>query len=111
MLRNIAKRLCFLVFFAAPAVVAGDSGKEIFTVQKCVKCHSVDSQDVATTSKKDPSEISDLSNVGAARERAFLVAYIKREETLDGKKHKYKFKGTEQELATLVDWLAALKNE
>jgi len=107
------KLLCLMALsIVAPLVaVAGDAAKEIFVAQKCVKCHSIDAQGVETTSKKDPSEISDLSEVGSKHDQAAISAYLKRESEMNGKKHKYKFKGTDEEFETVVAWLASLKAE
>ncbi|MBT8379477.1 MAG: cytochrome c [Ignavibacteria bacterium] len=82
-------------------------GQQIFTDSKCIKCHSVESLEI--TSKKD--DALDLSNVGADSDAEFLKKYLVKEETMNDKKHKTKFKGSEEELNTLVDWLLTLKTE
>ena len=82
-------------------------GKQIFENSKCIKCHSVESLEI--TSKKD--EPVDLSNVGASGDAEFLKKYLLKEETRNDKKHKTKFKGSDEELNALVDWLLTLKTE
>ena len=90
-----------------PVTARGDG--DLFVELKCVKCHTVSSLQIQTTSDKDPSEIVDLSNVGANRDETFLSGYLKKEITLNDKKHKMKFKGDEVQMATIVAWLLTLK--
>ena len=82
-------------------------GQQIFTDIKCTKCHSVESLEIVST-KDDPT---DLSNVGADKDAEFLKKYLVKEEIMNDKKHKAKFKGSDDELNTLVDWLLTLKTE
>ena len=95
------------VLAAQPAGAADAPGKTVFTAQKCTMCHSVDSQQIAQTSKMAGS---DLSDVGATRDAAWLTQYLKKEVANGGgKKHSKEWKGTEAELEQLVDWLVTLK--
>ena len=82
-------------------------GQQIFTDSKCTKCHSVESLEIVST--KD--DAADLSNVGADKDAEFLKKYLVKEETMNDKKHKTKFKGSDEELNALVDWLLTLKTE
>jgi hypothetical protein len=82
-------------------------GKQIFEDGKCTKCHSVESLEIA--SKKD--EPVDLSNAGASDNAEFLKKYLLKEESMNDKKHKTKFKGSDDELNALVNWLLTLKTE
>ena len=82
-------------------------GQQIFTDSKCTKCHSVESLEIVS-SKDEPL---DLSNIGADKDAEFLKKYLVKEETMNDKKHKTKFKGSDEELNTLVDWLLTLKTE
>lgn len=100
--------LCLV--FGMFTTVSASEGKEVFEAQKCTKCHTVDSQEIATTSKKDPSEVADLSNAGNKFDSAeALKAYLNKETEVDGKKHKLKYKGEEADLQVLVDWVLTLK--
>ena len=38
-----------------------------------------------------------------------LAAYLRKEGELDGKTHKKGFKGTDEELQTILDWLGSLE--
>ena len=92
---------------AGPARAADDPGKAVFVAQKCTMCHSVQSQQVAQTSKMAGS---DLSTVGAKRDAAWLTQYLKKEVAgAEGKKHGKEWKGTPAELEQLTKWLASLK--
>jgi len=82
-------------------------GKQIFLDSKCNKCHTVTSINI--TSKKD--DAVDLSEAGSAGDVQFLKSYLLKEADINDKSHKTKFKGTEEELNTLVEWLSSLKTE
>jgi len=98
---------------AAPAAAAGEAaktGKEIFTAQKCNTCHSIDSQSIARTSTSDKMKGPDLSDIGKGHDAAWLTKWMKKEVAAeDGKKHMPTFKGTDDELKTLTEWLSTLK--
>lgn len=83
------------------------AGKKIFVDQKCNMCHTVKS--VGIESKK--SDASDLSNVGAEMKSEDMIKYLKKEMKLNGKDHKTAFKGSDEDLKKLVDWLSTLKTE
>jgi len=82
-------------------------GKEIFLDSKCNKCHTVISMEI--TSKKD--DAIDLSDAGSVGDVQFLKSYLLKEAEIDDKSHKTKFKGSEEELNTLAEWLTSLKSE
>jgi cytochrome c551/c552 len=91
----------------ASAAAAAD-GKALFLEKKCNMCHSVDSQSIAKTSKtmKGP----DLSNAAGLVESAdWTKSFLKREVKKDDKNHQREFKGTDEELNAIVDWLMTLK--
>lgn len=82
-------------------------GKQIFIDNKCNNCHTVSTQDI--TSKKDNA--IDLSNAGSLGDADLLKSYLLKEAQIDDKDHKLKFKGSEEELNALVNWLLTLKTE
>ncbi|MBK7632792.1 MAG: cytochrome c [Ignavibacteriales bacterium] len=84
-----------------------DDGKQIFVNNKCSMCHTVTSAGIE--SKK--SDAVDLSTVGKEKTKEFLMKYLKKETKLNDKDHKSSFKGSDQDLKTLVDWLLTLKGE
>ena len=92
--------------FAFTIANQGDvDGKKVFVDSKCNMCHTVKS--VGIESKK--SDAIDLSTVGKDKTTEFLMKYLKKETKLNDKDHKSSFKGSEDELKTLVDWLLTLK--
>jgi len=82
-------------------------GKQVFIDNKCTMCHSVTSMEI--TSKKENAV--DLSNIGSDMKAELLKSYLMKEAKINEKEHKLKFKGTEEELNALVDWLMTLKIE
>ena len=102
------KFIALILICSTSWILAGVEGPELFVAKKCVKCHTVESHQIKTTSTKDPSKITDLSKVGSELDKESLVAYIKKESMRNDKKHKLKFKGEETELNTLVDWALTL---
>lgn len=98
------------VITSAPGAAFAADAKELFVAGKCVRCHSVESQGIAATPKKGEEEdVHDLSKVGAERSAEWITKFLRKEETLDGKKHKQKYRGSDADLETLATWLASLK--
>jgi cytochrome c2 len=87
----------------AGATEAAD-GKAVFLAEKCNLCHSVSSAGIEATTKSEAMKGPDLSTTGP-HDAAALAKYLKQEETKDGKKHKKAFKGSDEELQTLIAWL------
>lgn len=101
--------LSYLFLYTSPGLTAGEG--DLFLDKKCTKCHTVTSHEIAATSDKDPSEISDLSNAGNDFSSVDEIkAYMLRETKRNGKKHKTKFKGEESELEALATWILSLKS-
>ncbi|MDP2363131.1 MAG: c-type cytochrome [Ignavibacteria bacterium] len=86
---------------------SSDDGKKIFVDSKCTMCHTV--QSAGIVSKK--SDATDLSTVGTDKTEEFLMKYLKKEIKFNDKDHKSSFKGNEEDLKTLVEWLLTLKSE
>ena len=106
-----------LALFAALLVLpqtgsAGeDAGKQAFLDAKCNMCHSIESLEIERTSKSDKMKGADLSNVGAERDAEWLVKYIKKEVQLNDEDHKKTWKGSDEDLQKIADWMATLKTE
>ncbi|HOK14308.1 MAG TPA: c-type cytochrome [Candidatus Kapabacteria bacterium] len=83
-------------------------GKTVFTEQKCDMCHSINSLGIA--SKKKSGAI-DLSNAAVEGDAEFFAKYLKKETDLKGKKHPAQFKGSDEDLTILTEWLTTLKSE
>lgn len=116
-----------MVFFAFLLFWAGSSqaqekatdGKGIFVASKCTACHSVKASEVEMKKAESEGEEAeegesedqapDLSSVGNERSAEWLTAYLTKKEAINGKKHMKKFKGTEDDLKMLSEWLASQK--
>jgi hypothetical protein len=83
-------------------------GKILFKENKCVGCHAIEMQGFV---KKGKSSAPDLSSVGNILKPDFMMKYLMKEEKLNDLKHAISFKGSKEELKTLVDWLSTLKKE
>ena len=85
----------------------GLDGKQIFIDSKCNNCHTVTSMEI--TSKKD--DAVDLSNTSSVGDEKLLKSFMLKESKINDKEHKLKFKGSEEELNELVNWLLTLKTK
>ncbi|MBI1937882.1 MAG: c-type cytochrome [Ignavibacteriales bacterium] len=84
-------------------------GKILFKESKCVSCHAIESQGFV---KKGKSTAPDLSDVGSKHsDIEWLKKYLTKQETMNDLKHAVSFKGGEEELQTLGEWLTTLKKE
>ncbi len=100
--------ILFLIGFSAQLALAEDApGKKLFMEQKCNTCHSVESQQITKTMAS--SKASDLSDVGNKRTEEWMTKWMKKEVDIDGKKHTKGWTGKEEDLTTLVKWMATLK--
>jgi hypothetical protein len=84
-------------------------GKEIFIENKCGTCHSVEAADI--TLKKKKKNIPDLSDVGTKLDPSFIKKWVLKEESINGVKHMYSYKGSDEDLDILVDWLMSLSKQ
>jgi len=86
-------------------------GKKIFKTEKCNTCHAVSTVGIAAKTKSEKLMGPDLVNLAEAYEAEWIVNYLRKEADLDGRTHKKPFKGTDEELQALVDWLLEQKSE
>ncbi len=108
-----------LICMGASRASAGDvpAGQKIFTENKCTQCHSIDSLKIAKVKSADDEEVKDengkkleppdLSGIGKDHDAAWFTKWLKKEQEVDGHKHKKKFKGSEDELKTLTEWIVS----
>lgn len=82
-------------------------GKKVFIDKKCSTCHSVEAEGLQSKKK----DAVDLSTAGEKRTAEFLAKYLTKEEKISGKEHKSAFKGSEEELKNLTNWLESLKEK
>ena len=98
------------VAFAAPqGEGAGINGKALFLAQKCSTCHTVKAAGIERTTKSEKMAGPDLDGKVAERGAEWTAKYLRKQADIEGKKHGKEFKGTDEELAALVNWLAAQK--
>ena len=86
------------------------AGKAAFITHKCNLCHSVPAAEITAKTKSDKMKGADLGGE-IETELEALAAYLRKESELDGKSHKREFKGTDEELQAIVDWLGTLEAE
>ena len=93
------------------------AGQKVFTDAKCQMCHTVYAAGVgeppAEDAKKEDEEEAagppDLSLTGAGKTAEWMSLFLQKKDTLNDKKHMKKFKGSDEDLTALVDWLLTLK--
>lgn len=110
----------------APTASADDpAGKTIFLASKCNACHTVKEADIkllaaetdsASEEEAEPAdpkakavEPPDLSGVANRHTAEFMGKFLRKQETIDGRKHRRRFRGTPEERDTLIAWLMTLK--
>lgn len=112
--------LCALAFAWPSPSRADDAGKAAFTAAKCNDCHSIKAEGVAMkeaeesleAEEEDDEDAPDLSAVGKKHDADWITKYLKKKIKNDeGKKHKKRFKGSDEKLAELTTYLASLKTE
>jgi len=121
---GLALMLLALALYALPswALAGKDSkGGKLFVKYRCTGCHSIQGQgiekktvegdeaaaEVAKSAHKPP----DLSGIGLEHDAAWFAKWLQKKETVEGRSHKIKFRGTEAELKTLTQWVASLKTD
>ena len=104
--------LCLgLVLSFADTANGGDKGREIFQKQKCNTCHTVKAAGIEAKTTSDRMKGPELSGYELDVKFADLAAFLRKEGEMDGTdgKHKAEFKGTDEELQTIIDWLGSLE--
>lgn len=100
------KKLIQIVLFLIAMIILGiyafsqepSSCRERFYKNKCVACHSIESDSVFT------NKPNDLSGIDTLRGRDFYVSYISKESELNGKKHPIKLVPREA-AGDMIDYL------
>lgn len=94
----------------------GTPGAQAFERNKCVRCHSVQAAGIAKSGEPDDEEGGqqdrqppDLSDTGLRHDKVFLAKYLIKQEAIEGRKHKKKFRGSASDLAAIAEWLAEQK--
>lgn len=95
---------------ALPAVLGAaqeNEAEQLFIDgHKCATCHGVKSAGIEASTASEKMKGPDLSGY-TTDDRKALAAYLRREVEKAGTAHKKPYKGTDQELDTMLDWLAS----
>ena len=103
-----------LIFVPASSGEEVAVGQQVVLDHKCNMCHAVSTVGIEAKTTSEKMKGPDLVNLAAHEtlgDAATLAKYIKQEAQLDGEEHKKGFKGTDEELQALVDWLLEQKAE
>ena len=115
MKKRLTTALCVLLFglalAATPLLAEETDGKAVFEAQKCNLCHSVSTVGIEAKTTSEKLKGPDLVGLADSYEADWIVKYVKKEADKDGKSHTKPFKGTDEELQALVDWLLEQKAE
>ena len=106
-----------LAFAAAllfqPATAAGEEAavdaKTLFVeTHKCQMCHGVPAAGIEAKMKSEKMKGPDL---GGKIEAEFdeIAAYVRKAAEFKGEEHNKEFKGTDEELQAILDWLGSLE--
>ena len=105
--------IAILALTATPIVFAEEDnekeGRAAFDANKCVMCHGVAAEDLKPKAKSEKMLGPDLSGFKSEVELPKMLAYMRGESAIDGAKHKKPFKGTDEELQAIFDWLGSLE--
>ncbi len=83
------------------------AGRAAFLDHRCNVCHAVEAAGIEAKAKEPGPDLTGYST----EDLAALGRYLRKEEARDGEDHTKTFKGTDEELAVIVDWLASLAAE
>jgi mono/diheme cytochrome c family protein len=112
MKKLLSLALALVLGFSALSLYSNETdaqGKQIFEANKCNNCHAL--QAAGIEMKMKTSKAPDLSKLSdEITSKDVLVSYLKKEAELNGKKHMAAFKGTDEELSVLADWLMSFKS-
>jgi len=102
-----------LALSTAPLVLAEEDkkieGRIAFDENKCLMCHGVAAEDLKPKAKSEKMLGPDLSGFKSETELPKTAAYMRGEIAIEGAKHKKPFKGTDEELQAIIDWLGSLE--
>ena len=84
-------------------------GKAKFLEYKCLMCHGVAAEGLKAKAKVEKMKGPDLSGFKSEVEFARLASFLRGEIAVDGRKHTKPFKGSDEELQAIIDWLGSLE--
>lgn len=113
-MRKLSWTATFLIAALFPLALLAFSaadGKATFLGARCQTCHSVKAAGIEALAKSERMKGPDLTNLHSRLKAEFIAKYLRKEEQLEGKAHRTEFKGSDEELQALVDWLLEQKSE
>lgn len=84
-----------------------DPGQKVFMEYRCNTCHAVASAEIEATEEDEEKQGPDLSTT-EKRTAEWVKKYLNKEEAIDGRKHKKRWRGEDAELDALAEWVAGL---
>lgn len=96
---------------ALAAPLAAVDGQTLFVeTYKCNQCHSVPAAGIEAKIKSEKMQGPDLGGK-LGMEAAKIGEFVRQKIEVDGNKHKKEFKGSDEELQAILDWLGSLEAE
>jgi len=84
-----------------------DKGKELFLASKCEMCHSVPAAGIEAKVKSAAMQGPDIAGISVDADE--LGKFLRKQVQIDGKDHKKEYKGSDEDLKTLVSWILSQK--
>ncbi|MFQ5569647.1 MAG: c-type cytochrome [Rhodothermales bacterium] len=97
--------------FTTVASAQDKDGKTVFAEQGCDQCHAVSTAGIEAKTKSEQEKGPDLEGIGDRLKAKPMMKYLKKAGDREGKSHTKPFKGSDEELQVLVDWLLEQKAE
>jgi mono/diheme cytochrome c family protein len=86
-----------------------NEGKAAYVNNGCAQCHSVETQDIEAAVSSEQMRGPDLSLIGSEHDADWIVAYMKREQAVDGEQHRVPYGGNDDDLQAVAEWLVQLQ--
>ncbi|MEM9556903.1 MAG: c-type cytochrome [Acidobacteriota bacterium] len=103
----LAAGLALCVGSIVPAAADEAPGQVLFVAEKCNTCHGVAAVSIEAKIKSPRMAGPDLSGY-TTDDPTTVIAYLRKEAELDGVMHKRETKASDEDLQTMLDWLAGL---
>jgi mono/diheme cytochrome c family protein len=84
-------------------------GRRLFQSKNCVRCHSVSSANIEARFSRGKLAGGDLTGAVKNSNSKRVTRFLRKKARIGGKLHPTSFKGTDEELQALVDWLLEQK--
>lgn len=103
--------LCFILVSASSFSVSQNTkdGKKLFTsIHQCNECHAASAEQIFAETHNSKDFGSDLSGFKTENGN-MLASFLRKKTAMNGSRHKKEFKGTDEELKAIIDWLGSLE--